>query len=500
MNYLRLIALAFLSVATASCHWAAESDPLDNVSLVAAADRPALQACLAASDPPGNHWPARAGKARCWLSLPQSPSLDEISTLLEEPHGAVKLERRYTEILAAHYADPAHRDALFRAYMDFQTERGQQLADLWLRKSPGSAFAKLAKGDAELGAAWAARGGEYAAKTTDAQFAAMRERLKVAVAFLREAWETEPKLSPACVDLSEIGNMSSDASLRDSAEQECMKLDPLSWHVNDMWLTELDPRWGGSFDELDRAVDEIRSHVAESPMLASLLSKGIGRRAYMQLDDYSTLLPIKSELESAASTAPDVFYLDKAGVAAIQAGDYVRGEHYLSQAIRFAPDDVDVLIDHAEWNMRTGNRGQALSEIHRAQAQPDDCGCNDHAGIASVLLKLGQVKDGRLELQKAALKPDQRLWAMTSLCQTYFMGGFEREGALSCTSQFVADFPDDAEALYLRALALYIVHDPAAKEFDSRFRLRADGSDPGRQKELQQLDQFAQPAARGING
>lgn len=429
MNKSWLIALLFLSLAMASCHTAAESDPFDNMSSVTAADRPALQACLATSDSPDNHWPAHAAKARCWLSLPQSPSLDEISTLLKEPHGAVKLERRYAEILAAHYVDPVHRDALFRAYQDFQTERGQQLADLWLRESPRSAFAKLAKGDAALGAAWTARGRAYADKTTDAQFAAMTEHLKVAVAFLQAAFETEPKLTPACVDLMDIGNMVGDPSLRDSAKQACMKADPLSWHVNDMWLTELDPRWGGSFDQLDRAVDVIRSHVAESPMLASLLSKGIGRRAYMQLEDRSTLLPIKPALESAASTAPDVFYLDKAGVAAMQDGDYARAGSYLSQAIRFTPDDVGVLIDHAEWAARRGNQGQALSDLHRAQAQPDDCGCKDDAGIASVLLELGQAKDGRLELQRAALRPDQRVWAMTRLCQTYLMDGFEREGA-----------------------------------------------------------------------
>ncbi len=121
-------------------------DPLDEVASVSAANRPALQACLAAPDLPGNHWPAGAGKARCWLSLAQEPSLKEIAATLSEPDGAVKLDRRYAEILAAHYNDPMHRDALFAAYQDFGTAEGQRLADDWLAKSRGSAFAPHGQG------------------------------------------------------------------------------------------------------------------------------------------------------------------------------------------------------------------------------------------------------------------------------------------------------------------------------------------------------------------
>lgn len=487
-----------LLIGTVSCSCLAATDPFDDMSSVAVADRPALQACLAATDLPGNHWPVRAGKARCWLSLPQSPSLGEIAVLLKAPHGAAKLDRRYAEILAADYADPAHRETLFRAYQDFGTDVGQRVAQEWLRKSPKSVFAQMARGDAALGAAWKFRGSQYADKTTSVQFTAMAEQLKIAVPILLAVLRVEPKLSPACVDLMQIGNMIGDPGLSESATQHCMKVDPFSLHVNDMWLTGFDPRWGGSFDELDRAVQQIRLREPKSPMLASLLSKGIGRRAYMSLEDNSRLLPIAVQLDQAAVTAPDAFYLDKAGVAADQAGNYREARDYFAQALRFAPNAADFLIDQASWLARTGDHAHAMANVQLAQAQPDDCGCKDHASIAAVLLELNQLAPARVELHKALQKPDQRLWAMTRLCQTYFMAGFDRDGGLSCTKQFVEEFPDNSEALYLRALALYIVHDPGAKEFDARFRKHADMSNEGQRSEIEQLNQFIQPDQHAI--
>ena len=466
-------------------------NPLDDVSSVPAADRVALKACLAAPDLPDNKWPEGAGKARCWLSLPQEPSLKEIAATLKGHDGTLELDRRYAEILAAHYKDPLHRDSLFRAYKDFGTPEGQLLAAVWMTKSPGSAFARLAKGEAALGAAWKARGNAFADKTSDAQFEGMTEQLKLAVPSLLLALHYEPRLSPACVDLMEIGDMVSDEKLYAAAAQQCTKVDPLSWQVNQELLMGADPRWGGSFDAIDRVVDQIRLREKDSPMLASLLAKGIGRRAYMPINDNDHLAPIAQELDRAALTAPDVFYIDKAGLAAEQRGNFPKALVYYSQALRFAPDEADFLIHRAQLRIKMHDSTLAYEDAKRAAIQPDDCGCKkDEANLAMVFRSLVRVDDERAELEKAEKQPKNRLWAMTTMCKSYIEFGFDSEHGLPCTKQLAEEFPGDSEAMYLRALTLYIVHDPAAAEFDARFRKLADPSRPGNDGEIKQLDQF----------
>jgi hypothetical protein len=231
-NKMRLIGLA-LCVLSLCLFNGCAGDPIEDVSSVPEGNRAALQACFAAPDLPGNHWPAGAGKARCWLSmLPQNPSLRDIEATLKEPDGALKLERRYADILAAHYKDPVHRDLLFLAFKDFRTPEGERVAKDWIAKSSGSAFAHIAMGDAAIKEAWKARGNKFVADTTGAQFDGMTAQLKIAVPLLLSALRDEPRLSPACVDLMEIANMVGDANLRESAANHCAKVDPLSWHVN----------------------------------------------------------------------------------------------------------------------------------------------------------------------------------------------------------------------------------------------------------------------------
>jgi tetratricopeptide (TPR) repeat protein len=468
-------------------------NPFEDLASVPAADRVALKECLDAPDLPDNQWPENAAKARCWLSLPQDPSLKEIAALLQQTGGASQLDRRYADILAAHYADRSHRGRLFRAYQDFGTPEGQRLAADWLAKSPGSPFARLARGEAALGAAWKERGNAYMADTTQAQLAGMTEQLKIAVPMLQMALRTESRLSPACVDLMNIGDMIGDPDLHEAAAQHCIKVDPLSWNVNAMYLQGFDPRWGGSFDAMDHVIEQMRVREENDPILASLLAIGIGRRAYLPIDDETKLAPIATELERAARTAPDAFYIDKAGKAAAQSVKLQKALTYYSEALRFAPDEPDFLIDRAELLARMGNGRLALADAHRAMARPDACNCrDDHDRLAMIFERFGQIDDERSELQRVVQDKDkdQRRWALLTLCQTYFARGFDSVHGLACTKQLVEAFPDDSEANYMRALSLYIVHDPGAAEFDARFRKLADPNADGYTSETAQLDQF----------
>lgn len=472
-------------------------NPLDDLSSVPEADRAALKECLQTPDLPGNHWPQDAGKARCWLSLPQTPSLKAIAATLKEHDGADRLDKQYAEILEAHYNDPAHRDRLFHAYLGFKTAEGQPLAADWMAKSGQGPFAVVASAEAALGAAEQARGTAFADKTSDAQFAGMMDQLKVSVPLLRQVLRLEPRLSPACVGLMEVADLASAADIHAEAERQCMKVDPLSWDVNNARLTGsgVDPRWGGSFDAMDGVVEQIRQLEKDNPGLASLLAKGIGRRAYFPINDDSNLLPIAKELDGAALAAPDVFYIDRAGLAAEQAGNLPKAMLYYSQALRFAPDEIGILIHRAQLRTKMGDRTHALVDAQHAAILPDLCHCKDDANLALLFGDLGRIDDERAELQKAAKQPDDRLFALETLCKTYIEKDFDGEHALPCTKQLADEFPDDSEALYLRALTLHIVNDPAADEFDARFRGLANTSDPGQAAEIEQLDQFKKQTA-----
>lgn len=443
-----------------------------------------LQRCLAYPDLPGNHWPAGSAKGRCGLFQIQDPPLDRIAATLAAPDGAAQLDRDYAQLLEAHYRDPAHGEALFDAYQDFGTVKGQRLAALWFEKSPQSAFAMMAKGHAAYGAAGDARGTDFIGKTSNNQIDAMHAQLAVAVPLLKAALAREPRLSPACVDLMWAAAMVDDSAGHDAAAKHCMAVDPLSWTVNSAWMRGYDPRWGGSFRSMDRAIDEIRTRVPANPALGSLLAKSIGLRVFLGRDWNSDLTGIAKTLNHAAVTAPDSFYIGQAGIAAKQAKNYRKALGYLSQALRFAPHYSLFLVERGELRKTMGDRAGALADLHRAMSLvKDDCDCRDDERIFQLLLGFESIEEKRTAFQGDMKYPEKHEWASYRMCETYINDAYDRERALACSKQLTDEFPNSAEALFTRSFVLYRTHEPGAAEVAARFHQVVDPSDE-RQKQM----------------
>jgi len=453
-----------------------------------------LQRCLAYPDLPGNHWPAGSARGRCGLFQIQDPPLDRIAATLAAPGGAAQLDREYAQLLEAHYRDPTHGEVLFDAYQDFGTANGQKIAASWLEKSPQSAFAMMAKGRAAYGAAGDARGTDFIGKTSNSQIDAMNAQLAIAVPLLKAALTREPRLSPACVDLMWAAAMVNDRNGHDAAAKQCMAIDPLSWTVNSAWLRGYDPRWGGSFRSMDRAIDEIRTRVPANPALGSLLAKSIGLRVFLGRDWNSDLTGIAKVLDHAAVTAPDSFYIGQAGIAAKQAKNNQKALGYLSQALRFAPNYSLFLVERGELRKSMGDRAGARADLHRAMALvKDDCDCRDDERIFQLLLGLESIEEKRMAFQSDMKSPEKHEWASYRMCETYINDAYDRERALACTKQLADEFPNSAEALFMRSFVLYRTHEPGAAEVAARFHQVADPSDERQQQMISALARISSP-------
>jgi len=458
------------------------------VSQAPAAARADLKACLTAPDLPGNHWSAGSAKAVCWLVLPQEPSLTEIALALRQSDGSTALDRRYDEILARHYKDPAHRDFLFNAFQDFGTPRGRTVAAEWIAKAPNSPYAQLAQGESVLQQAQAARGSEFIADTPQSQLDEMTAKLRIAVPLLQSALRARPKLSPACVDLMDAASLVSDDDLEAAATKHCMAIDPLSWNVNYQHLNNVDPRWGGdgSYAKLDAAVSELGQHVQESPALGNLLATGIGRRATIGRAD-SDLAAVASQLDQAALIAPVPNFIAKAGMAAEAQGNHSKALLYVSHALRFMPKNVTFRADRAKVYLGMGNLSSASRDAQYAAIHADaDCSC-DYDQIADMLGDMNMMQEEQIVLQKSLQTRGSHKWAATELCRTY-LSPYNPGHAPACTKDLLDAYPDDPDALYMRAVTLYMLRDPGASDMDARFRKLADPSDRQTPTLLAQLD------------
>ncbi|WP_162250394.1 DUF4034 domain-containing protein [Pseudoxanthomonas sp. Root630] len=411
--------------------------------------------CRAYPDLPGSEWPEGAGKARCLLLRAPILSLDDIDTQLGTSKGAADLDRRFRALMQAHYDDPAQREQIFIAYSIFDADpKAERVARRWLEQSPGSAFARMALGDAYARQGWKARGTQWASETPDAQMERMGSLFQRAVPLLAEALEKEARLSPACEQLAAIGRMSSD-QLQRWAMGECLKVDAQSFFVLEEVMTQAEPRWGGSADAMRAAAALIAARAQQSPVLLTLTAVPIGYEADMA-DDWSEIVP---DTVAASLKAPNAGYMARAGRGMYAQGDRWRGLAYVSQALRFHPGDDDELALRAEILLELGDAEWALRDAQRAAAVAPASG-RRHYLLARVARRALGEREARAPLLQAMEDADTRERAYELYCQTYSMLG-ELAAAEACTQALVAEFPRNAEGWRMMAWVRGVQDDPA---------------------------------------
>lgn len=453
------------------------------------------QRCLAYPDLPGNEWPEGAARMRC-ATVRESPlPLAEIETRLATADGAAWLEQRLETLLDANYSDPRQHDRIFHVFAVFNADaRAGDVASQWLRQMPHSPFALTAMGKHRAAQGWNSRGSAYVSKTSEAQLKRMSQLFAGAVPLLTEALEREPRLTPACVALAEIGRQSSDA-LQKQALAQCLSADPRSYYVVWEWMNAAMPKWGGSMKAMNAVGAYITQHGPENPTLYSLLSQPLGYEA-SQKDTYLEGL---EGFVAASRAGPGARMMADAGRAYSAQNDPWMALVYWSQALRFWPGEQEVLalrgrtlgyVQEYEW---------ALKDLLPAAAG-DPADLELQFGVGASLLALSRLEEARPYLLRARKQPGRELQALERYCFSYvnFTDSWDTPQARECTAALVKQQPTYGVYWAWRYQVLSASRDERWVEAAGQFLLYAKSNDPW-QRSLKKnlLASGVQPAKSG---
>ncbi len=427
--------------------------------------------CLATPDLPGNQWRPGAASGRCSILRKPAWSLDDVERLLATPEGVAELERGFAALLDAHYNDQTKRDQIFVAFDVFDaSDRAGQIAARWLKLAPKSPFALTAAGAHYGTSGWEARGERWISKTPQEQLVRMSGFFSQAVPLYLQALEAEPRLGVACYKLNAIGRQSSD-ELQQFAMAYCTKVDPDSYFMALERIMSAKPRWGGSDEELRFAVAYAAARTERNPMLGALLGEAAGDIA-ARADDYGV---VADDLAAAARMGPSADLSSKAGDGYWSRGDAWAALAYLSQGVRFRPNDADARYSRAAvLHDLLGDSAWARSDMEVAlKEEPGD------SRMLNFMGRIVQQLDGYVAARpyfKQAMVGESRPGAMELYCQTYLVPKVELDAANACTRDLVTEFPKSGEGWRLRTWTLYEAHDPAVVEAFDQFARYADQS------------------------
>jgi tetratricopeptide (TPR) repeat protein len=452
------------------------------------------QQCLAYPDLPDNAWPAGAAQTRCLLTRASPLPLAEIESRLAAPDGGAWLEQRLNAMLDAN-ADPRERDRISSVFDPFDGgERAGSVATLWLRQMPESPFALTAMGKHRAAQGWTARGTQYAYKISDAQLQRMRQLFSGAALLLSDALKREPRLTPACVALAEIGRQSSDA-LQQESLAKCLRADPISYFVVWEWMNGAMPKWGGSMEAMNMVAAYIRQHGPENPMLYSLLSQPLGYEA-SQMDKYADG---QEGFVAASRAGPGARMMTNAGHAYWAKDDPWMALVYWSQALRFWPKDTELRGWRGRGLYQVRDYEWALKDLLPATAA-DSSDLELQFFTGSTLLALGRSEESRPYLLRAQKLPRFQLAALERYCYTWAntWEGLKTRQARDCTAALVKQVPTHGGYWGWRYSVLSASRDEGWVEAAGQFLLHADPKDP-RQQSLKKdlLASGVQPARSG---
>jgi tetratricopeptide (TPR) repeat protein len=317
----------------------------------AEANGDALQRCLAYPDPPGSHWSPAAVAAYCRYRTAPLMSVEQVRGLLEQGQYA-ELDRRMAGMLddKLHKPDVAGvMDHAFESWFNRSDLDLRPLLEHWKQASPHSAFAYTASGVSYVAMAWHARGEKYIQDTPRSNIEAMDRFLALADADLQRAAKLDPRMTPAYVAMIDAGQLSLGTDYVRGAAEAGLRVDPANFAIYNELMRALQPRWGGSIEQMKQNGQTALMHASDNPLLMLLPEKAVAEEVDLagdnckvpgRFEQFSLVfdqVAVASQLSTAAESAEECNHLELSAV-------------YYSEELRFYPEDSNARA-HRVYNL-----------------------------------------------------------------------------------------------------------------------------------------------------
>ncbi|MDR0458486.1 MAG: DUF4034 domain-containing protein [Burkholderiaceae bacterium] len=177
----------------------------------------------------------------------------------------VLLEKRYLEGLHSEGGDVLmSRDLNNIIIMNGGNQDLDKLVHMWLDQYPQSFFAQLSAGIFYIQQAAAARGTRAISETSQDQLDRMSQLDAKAIAHLQKAMQLNPRSALPYSNMIDIAGVEGQAAGKDVQEwlQLADQVDPKNLSARMQAINYLSPRWGGSFESMEQAVQQAQKSLS----------------------------------------------------------------------------------------------------------------------------------------------------------------------------------------------------------------------------------------------
>lgn len=375
-----------------------------------------LARCLAFPDFPGNEWPAGLAKAHCEAVFGPRIRGPQIRKAVEQGRLS-DLDKLFAADLERHFSESDFSEVIHADFEAFDgTEESEALSKLWLEKAPSSAYALAARGRHFAQKAWAARAGLTYAEISPVNRKAMSAFTDQSIDHFQRALRIEPRLLPAHGGLIGVARTDSRDDVKRWAMKQGKAMDWACASLNAQFMASLAPRWGGSYEAMQRFAIELQAKLSQRPLLALTI-------AGLREDAAKVLRADKQEAEAARILGPALFF--STGPETFQAMGTITVDDpnqkpfaaavYFVAASRFSPGDAWTARQRGSLLLKELRDPEwALASLQQAVRDEPTNGYG-HYLLGQAYVALGRMADAEQELKLAMADEGTRAAAMRAL-------------------------------------------------------------------------------------
>jgi len=224
-------------------------------------------------------------------------NLSEITNLILQGN-FTEFERRSKQYEQRFLKDPLYESPLCKLYnsLDYTDSRLLEKLDDWVRKRPSYA-SHAARGVYKVNLGYHIRGGEYIRDTPPENIAEMKRLHTEAKKDLLAAINANKRLSPVYCSLIRIARASGGIVDSESILASAVRSIPETYYIRYEYLRSSEPRWGGSYRQMQEYADSLDNEALRNPRIWSLKGEIAAERGFTaRLDkDYGQAIQYYTE-------------------------------------------------------------------------------------------------------------------------------------------------------------------------------------------------------------
>lgn len=257
---------------------------------------------------------------------------------------------------------------------EFEFDNADTQFQSWINATPNSHQPYIAYGIYQFHMGWLERGHRWSSETDESQMNKFHNYLSKTHGNLTHALKLHLKSLITYFYLMRVmlseGNHDEIAKLKDKA----LYLYPSSYHIRNVYLISLTPRWGGSFDELFSYIGEISNVIGKYPSLSPL--QGMALLEAGDIESREKLYVSANELYTRSlEFGLNHSALYKRGKNQYRLKKYQAALVDLNTAISLYPEDPDYYYWRSKTLIALKNNPMAMQDINIAYAlNPNDQG------------------------------------------------------------------------------------------------------------------------------